>query len=246
MEIYRRRSLIVTEGPNQGSSYPLESAMVTLGRATDNAIVLDSSKVSRHHARIRLSSGGAVVEDLGSTNGTWVNGERIFEPRPLIPGDIIRLADYVAFRYVAPQQQEGTAVMPQSWEQTPGQPQAQGSFAGQNYGYGQPQTPAYSAPSPVQPYVPPLPVTPAYAVPRPAGGYIPPSPMMDVEEPTERQRSKWMYVLIGLLAIMLCLCIALAVYIWFAPPSFWEWLFDLFGLPLPEGYPDYLGVLWFQ
>jgi pSer/pThr/pTyr-binding forkhead associated (FHA) protein len=45
--------------------------------------------VSRQHAQIRMASGAATVEDLGSKNGTWVNGARIFTAVPLHPGDLV-------------------------------------------------------------------------------------------------------------------------------------------------------------
>jgi DNA-binding winged helix-turn-helix (wHTH) protein len=62
-----------------------------LGRDPDLAVCLDSTTVSRHHARIRIGNGAAILEDLDSKNGTFLNGRRIESPAPLGSADDIRL-----------------------------------------------------------------------------------------------------------------------------------------------------------
>jgi pSer/pThr/pTyr-binding forkhead associated (FHA) protein len=62
-----------------------------LGRASDNDLVLDDRSVSHYHARIDLVAGRPTVVDLGSSNGTWVNGQRISAPQPLQHGDRLQL-----------------------------------------------------------------------------------------------------------------------------------------------------------
>jgi pSer/pThr/pTyr-binding forkhead associated (FHA) protein len=64
---------------------------VTVGRAGDADLVLADELVSRHHARITPGGPGAVVEDLGSRNGTFVNGEAVHGPTPLTPGDQLQV-----------------------------------------------------------------------------------------------------------------------------------------------------------
>ncbi|MBI2913018.1 MAG: FHA domain-containing protein [Chloroflexi bacterium] len=68
-------------------------AVITIGRSAGNDVTLDYPAVSRNHARIFRADGGYVVEDVGSSNGTFLNGERVLprEPRPLRPGDTIRV-----------------------------------------------------------------------------------------------------------------------------------------------------------
>jgi DNA-binding winged helix-turn-helix (wHTH) protein len=73
-----------------------------LGRDPDTTIQIDARGVSRHHARILVSGDAATIEDLGSKNGTYVNGSRITAPAPLSEGDEIGLgAVTVTFRTVS-------------------------------------------------------------------------------------------------------------------------------------------------
>src|SRR5919199_444474 len=58
-----------------------------IGRGAGNDIRLDHPTISRDHALIRRLDGGYVISDLGSTNGTFVNGQRVYAPRPLSGGD---------------------------------------------------------------------------------------------------------------------------------------------------------------
>lgn len=74
-----------------------------VGRAPDATVWIEAPGVSRHHARIVLDDTGAVVEDLGSKNGTYVHGERISGQRALADGDQIRLGSVViTFRIPPP------------------------------------------------------------------------------------------------------------------------------------------------
>lgn len=68
---------------------------VTVGRVHGNDIVLAKRNVSKQHARLTWKGDQAVVVDLNSTNGTWVNGRKITAPHPLKPGDKIYIADFI-------------------------------------------------------------------------------------------------------------------------------------------------------
>ncbi|MGO2862869.1 MAG: FHA domain-containing protein FhaB/FipA [Brevibacterium sp.] len=70
----------VIAGPLAGTSLMLSGAPVTFGRAPDNTIVISDDFASSHHARISAQNGAWVLEDLGSTNGTIVDGRRIDSP----------------------------------------------------------------------------------------------------------------------------------------------------------------------
>jgi len=78
-----------------GSRIQLVGNPVTIGRATDVEIHLNETSVSRRHAQVRPSDGGWVVADLGSTNGTRVNGAMIAKERKLNPDDAISVGDTV-------------------------------------------------------------------------------------------------------------------------------------------------------
>lgn len=82
---------------------PLSDGENIVGRGADAGVWIDAPGVSRHHARILLGDAGAVVEDLGSKNGTYLRGERITATAPLHDGDQIRLGSVViTFRIPPP------------------------------------------------------------------------------------------------------------------------------------------------
>ena len=68
---------------------PITGDQIKIGRDEDNDIVIDNAAVSRHHAKIKRAGDGYVVEDLGSTNGTFVNENRITQQEKLQDGDIV-------------------------------------------------------------------------------------------------------------------------------------------------------------
>ncbi len=76
-------------GPAIGQAYTMVGDTLAIGRAPENDIVLDDPQVSRHHAQVLRRGEEIVVEDLGSTNGTLVNGRRISEPHVLQPTETI-------------------------------------------------------------------------------------------------------------------------------------------------------------
>jgi hypothetical protein len=79
-------ALVVTDEAGAMSRIAIGSGGLTIGRVADNGLLLPRPDVSRHHARIRLTSHAAMLEDLGSTNGTWLEGRRIAGNARLAPG----------------------------------------------------------------------------------------------------------------------------------------------------------------
>jgi hypothetical protein len=85
--------LVVTRGPNSGSRYALDEALVTAGRHPDSDIFLDDITVSRRHAEIRKVDDGYEVCDVGSLNGTYLNRERV-ETAALSDGDEVQVGSF--------------------------------------------------------------------------------------------------------------------------------------------------------
>jgi pSer/pThr/pTyr-binding forkhead associated (FHA) protein len=92
--------LVVLQGerPARGEEFLLQSNVITMGRDPANELVLSDRFASGQHARIAVANGGYWIEDLGSKNGTFVNGERIESATPLNPGDRIEVGD-TQFRF---------------------------------------------------------------------------------------------------------------------------------------------------
>jgi pSer/pThr/pTyr-binding forkhead associated (FHA) protein len=82
--------LVVQDGPGTGAQHPVEGA-VTIGRDEGADLQLRDKAVSRRHATLRVEGETAVIEDLGSRNGTFVNGERVDDARRLREGDALQL-----------------------------------------------------------------------------------------------------------------------------------------------------------
>ena len=93
--------------------HPLLDAEQTIGRAPSNSITIADGSVSHNHARITKSRDGFVIEDLKSRNGTFVNGEKVTEPRLLADGDLIRLGKVILTFNVARDINTGEVTTPE-------------------------------------------------------------------------------------------------------------------------------------
>jgi hypothetical protein len=90
----RRAKLVVLKSPalEAGEEIPVDSLPVAVGRSGENEIPLDGDEfASAQHARFESKRDGLWVEDIGSTNGTFVNGARVTTPRRLSNGDVVRV-----------------------------------------------------------------------------------------------------------------------------------------------------------
>ncbi len=81
----------ILDGANAGETVSLDGAPLLIGRGTDAAIRLDDDYVSTRHARIASSNGQWFVEDLGSTNGTYIGSQRLSQPSALQAGSKVRI-----------------------------------------------------------------------------------------------------------------------------------------------------------
>jgi hypothetical protein len=87
--------LVIRTGPQTGMEFPLDRPAIRLGRGSGSDIILQTSQASRQHAEISQHGDQFFIQDLGSTNGTFVNNEQVTAPRPLQPGDQVRIGDVV-------------------------------------------------------------------------------------------------------------------------------------------------------
>ncbi|MBV9094635.1 MAG: FHA domain-containing protein [Streptosporangiaceae bacterium] len=89
------RLLVVTAGALKGTSVDLNQQQITLGRANDATLVLHDDYASSRHARIFPQDGQWIVEDLGSTNGTYLDRQKVTRPTPVPVGVPIRIGKTV-------------------------------------------------------------------------------------------------------------------------------------------------------
>jgi predicted component of type VI protein secretion system len=194
--------LVMRSGPSVGQVYPLDKNEVFVGRDLNNDIVINDPEISRRHARLFLQGNDYILEDLGSTNGSFVNGQRLMGPNSLRPGDVVTFGERLSLVFESSDyDQDATMVAPAARSPYPAQEPVQ-----QTYNAPRGEPPAYGPP----------PGAPArqqnvYAgsVPSPYAAEVPPQ--------GRRGPTTWIIVLI----ILLLLCVCLALFLFFAPREFW-------------------------
>ncbi|MEX1071646.1 MAG: FHA domain-containing protein [Anaerolineales bacterium] len=165
--------LSIKSGPTAGQQVALDKRSLVLGRDPACDVVIDDAEVSRRHARLIAQSGGYAIEDLGSTNGTFVDGQRIRTVMPLQPGASVRLGELVTFTYEAIPPDE---VETRDFASTP--PSASQRVVSRSL-RAQPLAPP---PAPVEPELPPL------AEELEAAPVVAPTPIAATPKPRLRQR----------------------------------------------------------
>lgn len=164
--------LIVRRGPQPNQSYDLSKDIITVGRDITNDIVINDPEVSRHHMRFTRGASGFSLEDLGSTNGTFVNGQRLTGARPLRPGDMVGLGETVTLTYEL-------VAAPRPADEGPGALTSPSARPATSLAPAQPQAPLQ------QPYVQPQPLQPqqpqsAYS------NYQPPQAQQQPQQPAQQ------------------------------------------------------------
>jgi hypothetical protein len=101
---------VMRSGPTPGVTFPLEGDQLTIGRDSSNAVAINDPEVSRKHSRLSFQGGKYVLEDLGSTNGTFVNGQRLAGPIVLKAGDVVSLGEQIVLMYDAVMMDPGATV----------------------------------------------------------------------------------------------------------------------------------------
>ncbi|WP_157006400.1 FHA domain-containing protein [Agromyces laixinhei] len=83
--------LIITSGTKNGTEFPLGNDEITIGRSSDSAIIIRDDYTSTHHARLMQWNGRWMLQDLDSTNGTFLNGSRVTVPTPIPLGATVKV-----------------------------------------------------------------------------------------------------------------------------------------------------------
>lgn len=197
--------LVVRRGPNPNQIFELNRDILTLGRDATNEIAINDPEVSRHHCRFTRVSGGFTLEDLGSTNGTFVNGQRLVGARPLASGDNIGLGETVTlvFEVAGMSMGGGSYQAGKQATMVAGPGGAPGGYGGPPAGGAPPGY--YQQPQPMQ--------QPGYGQPPPGpGGYPqqqPPAGYADYpEEYSEAGPGRWIFLACG---VFMVLCIITSV-----------------------------------
>ena len=196
--------LVMSQGPQPGQTFVLDQDSLTLGRDPHNDISISDPQISRQHARIVRRDDQMVIEDVGSTNGTYVNGMRLSGPHTLVSGDVIGLGDVVTLTYhgVSPSATEplvGRATIP--LERQPRYETA-------------PAPPAYEPP-PAPAYATTPPPPPAYAA--------APTPVPEPAPPKKRRVGLWIGCgCLVLLVVLACVSVFVLDYLQMLPPIFYE------------------------
>jgi pSer/pThr/pTyr-binding forkhead associated (FHA) protein len=222
--------LVIRSGPTAGKIFPLEKNELFVGRDLNNEVVINDPEVSRRHARLYAQGNSYVLEDLGSTNGTFVTGQRLTGPYPLRVGEVITFGERITVVYEVEQDLADATVVSAAARQVPSQPLAQPQVV-------QPVQQPYVAPQQIPPaqqpqfqppvaqqqsyqqqvppaYVsqPPLPAQPAYS------GQVPYQAPIDQQQPVKKNNRTMLIILVVLL-VVICLCVAIGLF--FAPKEFW-------------------------
>jgi len=194
--------IVMSKGPTPGKSFDLTGANVTIGRDINADIVINIPEVSRRHSQFRLDAGNYILEDLGSTNGTFVNGQRLTSPHRMRAGDTITLGEAVtlAFRSVGAPDPNATLIAPSS--------QAATMVLQDNADYPSAAPAGMYDQEDYEAQQPPSAAPPIYA------GSLPPAGPMDydLDMPAPEPKNRiWLFAGLGCLLMILIGCVAAAV-----------------------------------
>lgn len=191
--------LTMRSGPTPGEAYLLELEETILGRDQANDIAISDPEVSRRHARFVIKDGNLIVEDLGSTNGTFLNGERISSPQQLRAGDVITLGETIVLVFEkANYDPDATVVASQA---------------------DLPVQPAYQERTPApEPYHP---APAAHVQPQPSQQSAMRPQQVSADDLAKGKKGgfpTWLIILI--IAVVVIVCV-ISVIMWFMPASWW-------------------------
>jgi len=136
---------VMRSGPTPGKVFPIDGSEVTIGRDTNQTISINDAEISRKHAKMELRGTSYVIQDLGSTNGTFVNGNRVSGIQVLNANDIVSFGENIVLMFEAVVDPNATMISSKAPRTSAAMPK--------------PAPAAAPAPAPV--YTPPAPVAAA-------------------------------------------------------------------------------------
>ncbi|MDX9990628.1 MAG: FHA domain-containing protein [Anaerolineales bacterium] len=195
--------LVMHTGPTPGKTFPLDGDVLTIGREASNAVAINDAEVSRKHTQLVFQGGKYIITDLGSTNGTFVNGQRVTGQHVLQPGEIVSLGEQISLLYEVVAQVDPNATMISSAVRMPVAP-----------------VPAAAAPPPSQPRAPQY-SGQIPASPEPEAAYYPP--------PAKKKGLPIPLIIVGI--VFFCLICSCAGFLyWVDSTAAWcQWFPFLFG-----------------
>jgi pSer/pThr/pTyr-binding forkhead associated (FHA) protein len=214
--------LVMRSGPSAGKVFPLDKPEIIVGRDLNNDIMINDPEVSRRHARFYFQGNSYVLEDLGSTNGTFINGQRLSGPYALHIGEAITFGERINVVFETEDIPEDSTIVNQP--PRPLEPRFQSPAA--------PPPPVYPTPSPVyapqpsqrpvqQPIqqLPPMqPMQPMQPLPV-QGGFAGQVPYQAAQPKPANRNMRMIIILVVVLLLVVCVCAAVGLYL--APKEFW-------------------------
>jgi hypothetical protein len=185
--------LVVRQGPVPGQVFELTRNEVYIGRDIANDFVVNDAEVSRRHARLTLEGDRYKIEDLNSTNGTYIDGQRLIGPHLMAIGEIIMFGDNVGVIF------DGE---PATLDLTVPSPVDLGA------------TPVSAIPAPVESYTPPVVTSQPYMTNMPRSQEAAPKAELEPPAGTEKKPiNTWLLAGCGCFVVILLLVIAFLVFV---------------------------------
>ena len=195
--------LVLRAGPTPGKAFPLEKDEMFIGREANNDITINDPEVSRRHARLFVQGGNMILEDLGSTNGTSVNGQRLTGPYVLRAGEVITLGEKITLLFESVVVDDNATMASSRGSSQPPYPPPT-SQPPQPYQAPHPQQPVYAPPPPARYQAPPPP--PAYS------GQVPANPP-PIQPAKKSNATVWIIVVVVIVLFLICACAGIIYYI---------------------------------
>jgi pSer/pThr/pTyr-binding forkhead associated (FHA) protein len=225
-----RFQFVMRSGPTPDKVFPLEGPEIIIGRENTCSVTINDAEISRKHSRLIWQGSGYVIEDCGSTNGTFVNGQRLTNPFTLQGNESISLGENIVLVFESTVDPNATVMSTSASSIKKAVEEAKQKSEA-------PQAVA-ATPAPVQ--TPPAPAKVQAPV-SSFSGQVPanPPPRKPAPTPAPKKSNKMVIFLIVAL-ILLCICGVLAYFIYSylstAPASFWCENFSFYFKP--ELYPQ--------